>query len=60
MGFKPGDFPAAERYYAHAISLPVHAGMTDSDIAHVVASVKAEVAPFPESDSAPAPSGATG
>jgi UDP-4-amino-4,6-dideoxy-N-acetyl-beta-L-altrosamine transaminase len=43
MGFKPGDFPAAEHYYAHAISLPVHAGMTEADIAHVIASVRAEV-----------------
>jgi UDP-4-amino-4,6-dideoxy-N-acetyl-beta-L-altrosamine transaminase len=43
MGFRAGDFPAAELYYAHAISLPIHAGMTDADMAHVVASVRAEV-----------------
>lgn len=43
MGFAPGDFPAAERYYARAISLPIHAGMADADIDHVIASVKAEL-----------------
>jgi dTDP-4-amino-4,6-dideoxygalactose transaminase len=29
MGFKPGDFPAAEAYYAGAISLPLFSAMTD-------------------------------
>lgn len=29
MGFKPGDFPAAEAYYAGAISLPMFAKLTD-------------------------------
>jgi dTDP-4-amino-4,6-dideoxygalactose transaminase len=28
MGFKPGDFPEAERYYAAAISLPMYPLMT--------------------------------
>lgn len=31
MGFKLGDFPEAERYYAEAISLPLFPAMTDSD-----------------------------
>ncbi len=44
MGFKPGDFPAAEYYYAGAISLPIHAGMTDADVAQVADSVRAELA----------------
>jgi UDP-4-amino-4,6-dideoxy-N-acetyl-beta-L-altrosamine transaminase len=28
LGFKPGDFPEAESYYAEAISLPMHSGLT--------------------------------
>ena len=28
LGFKPGDFPAAERYYRQAISLPLFPAMT--------------------------------
>lgn len=30
MGFKPGDFPEAERYYAEAITLPLYPGLTES------------------------------
>ena len=30
MGFKPGDFPAAEAYYAGAISIPLYSVMTDA------------------------------
>lgn len=30
MGFKQGDFPEAERYYAEAISLPMFQTMTDA------------------------------
>ena len=29
LGFRPGDFPQAERYYAHAISLPLFPAMTE-------------------------------
>jgi UDP-4-amino-4,6-dideoxy-N-acetyl-beta-L-altrosamine transaminase len=29
MGFKPGDFPEAESYYAEAISLPMFPALTD-------------------------------
>ncbi len=36
MGFKQGNFPEAERYYAEAISLPLFPAMTDSDQAEVV------------------------
>ena len=28
-GFGPGDFPEAERYYAGALSLPLHARLSD-------------------------------
>ena len=30
LGFKQGDFPNAERYYAHALSLPLFPDMTDA------------------------------
>ena len=31
LGFSAGDFPAAERYYSEAISLPLFPNMTDAD-----------------------------
>lgn len=37
MGFKTGDFPDAEQYYAEAISLPMFQSMTDSQQDRVVA-----------------------
>jgi UDP-4-amino-4,6-dideoxy-N-acetyl-beta-L-altrosamine transaminase len=43
MGFGPGDFPAAEDYYARAISIPLHAGMTDEDQDRVVAALRETV-----------------
>lgn len=39
MGFAPGDFPASEDYYARAISIPLHAGLTDADQTRVVAAL---------------------
>ncbi len=36
MGFKAGDFPAAERYYAEAISLPMFQGLTNAQQDEVV------------------------
>jgi dTDP-4-amino-4,6-dideoxygalactose transaminase len=30
LGFARGDFPAAERYYAHALSIPLFPHMTDA------------------------------
>jgi dTDP-4-amino-4,6-dideoxygalactose transaminase len=30
LGFKRGDYPAAEHYYEHAISLPLFPAMTDA------------------------------
>jgi dTDP-4-amino-4,6-dideoxygalactose transaminase len=29
MGFKLGDFPDAEQYYREAISIPMHANLTE-------------------------------
>lgn len=39
LGFGPGDFPAAEDYYARAISIPLHAGLTDEEQDTVVAAL---------------------
>jgi len=36
MGFKIGDFPEAERYYAEAISLPMYPNMSESQQDQVV------------------------
>ena len=40
MGFKSGDFPEAERYYAEAISLPMYPTMSESQQNQVVAALK--------------------
>lgn len=44
FGFKAGDFPEAERYYAGALSLPMYAGLADADQDRVVAALKASLA----------------
>jgi UDP-4-amino-4,6-dideoxy-N-acetyl-beta-L-altrosamine transaminase len=36
MGFRVGDFPQAERYYAEAISLPMYPGLMDAQQDEVV------------------------
>ena len=40
LGFAPGDFPEAEAYYTRAISIPLHAGLSDTEQATVVAALK--------------------
>lgn len=40
MGFRPGDFPEAERYYAEAISLPLYPTMTEVQQDEVVAALR--------------------
>lgn len=40
IGFKKGDFPAAEHYYNEAISLPIFPAMTRTEVATVVENVK--------------------
>jgi UDP-4-amino-4,6-dideoxy-N-acetyl-beta-L-altrosamine transaminase len=35
MGFRRADFPEAERYYAEAISLPIHPRLSDADQRYV-------------------------
>ena len=39
MGFKAGDFPNAEAYYKRAISLPLHAGITDSQQEYIITTI---------------------
>jgi UDP-4-amino-4,6-dideoxy-N-acetyl-beta-L-altrosamine transaminase len=36
LGFAPGQFPTAEAYYASAITLPLHAGLTEAEQDRVV------------------------
>ena len=36
LGFGPGQFPAAEDYYAHAISLPLYACLSEADQSRVI------------------------
>ncbi|WP_417596834.1 UDP-4-amino-4,6-dideoxy-N-acetyl-beta-L-altrosamine transaminase [Oceanospirillum sp.] len=40
MGFCPGDFPEAEKYYSEAISLPMYQGLTDQQQSDVVSALK--------------------
>jgi UDP-4-amino-4,6-dideoxy-N-acetyl-beta-L-altrosamine transaminase len=40
MGFKNGDFPQAEKYYAEAISLPMFQALTDAQQDKVVETLK--------------------
>jgi len=44
MGYRVGQFPAAEAAYAGSISLPIWPGMTDSQVDRVILSVAAELA----------------
>jgi len=40
FGFRPGQFPEAERYYAQALSLPMFPAMTDGDQRRVVEALR--------------------
>lgn len=40
LGFLPGDFPEAERYYSEAISLPLYAALNESQQDAVVQALK--------------------
>lgn len=40
LGFKSGDFPEAERYYAEAISLPIYPGLSETEQDFVISSVR--------------------
>lgn len=41
LGFTPGDFPVAEDYYSRAISIPLHAGLTEDEQTRVIAALEA-------------------
>jgi UDP-4-amino-4,6-dideoxy-N-acetyl-beta-L-altrosamine transaminase len=40
LGFRKGDFPESEIYYQHAISIPMHPSLTESDLRYVVDAFK--------------------
>ncbi|GAB3491574.1 UDP-4-amino-4,6-dideoxy-N-acetyl-beta-L-altrosami ne transaminase [Spirosoma knui] len=40
FGWKPGDFPNAECYYARCLSLPMYPTLTDEEQAYVIKSVR--------------------
>lgn len=40
LGFSPGDFPEAERYYRNAISIPLHPNLAEDDQDMVVDSIR--------------------
>lgn len=44
FGFKAGDFPESERYYAEAISLPMYSGLTGKQQDAVVAALERALA----------------
>lgn len=41
LGYKWGDYPKAEEYYRHCISLPLYPSLTDEDLAEIVNRIKA-------------------
>lgn len=40
LGYKWGDYPKAEEYYKHCISLPLYPELTDEDLIEIVSRVK--------------------
>ncbi len=40
-GYKPGDFPSAERFYAAEVSLPIYPLLTDAEVLSVKEAVYA-------------------
>ncbi len=40
FGYRPGDFPHAERYYAGALSLPIFPAMGDADVDTVIGALR--------------------
>lgn len=40
FGYKKGDYPKAENYYAHCISLPLYPALTDEDLEEIVRRIK--------------------
>jgi len=44
FGYKPGDFPNAEKEYDRCVSLPIYSGMTDEEVDYVISAIKEIVA----------------
>lgn len=44
MGFKPGNFPEAERYYTEAISLPIFPTLTEQQQGQAIAAIRKALA----------------
>jgi dTDP-4-amino-4,6-dideoxygalactose transaminase len=40
LGFKPGDYPEAEKYYAEAITLPLFPGLSENDQDYVIGTLR--------------------
>jgi UDP-4-amino-4,6-dideoxy-N-acetyl-beta-L-altrosamine transaminase len=40
LGFIPGDFPNSEAYYAHCLSLPMYASLTNADQCYVIEKIR--------------------
>ncbi len=40
FGYGPGDYPQAEKYYEHCISLPLYPGLTDYDVGEIIGRIK--------------------
>ncbi|HWR39475.1 MAG TPA: UDP-4-amino-4,6-dideoxy-N-acetyl-beta-L-altrosamine transaminase [Patescibacteria group bacterium] len=40
LGFKPGHFPVAEKYYQEAITLPLYYGLTDKEQDYIVTTLQ--------------------
>lgn len=40
LGWKPGDFPKAEAYYAHCLSIPLYPSLTDKEQDYVIRCIR--------------------
>ncbi len=40
FGYRPGDFPLAEEFYAREISLPIYPGLSEEEQAYVIQTIK--------------------
>lgn len=47
-GFKPGDFPETERYYAEAISLPMFPALDEAAQGYIIDSIKSVLCVLPD------------
>jgi len=36
FGFKPGDFPVAEDFYARELSLPIYPGLSEAEQEYII------------------------